>query len=150
MRKRRRGRRHDHRGFLVSEQHPELGGANGNGSITYPHYDARGHLLRKFDGTSYLKLEYDRAERLHLVRQSDSNWTNGSILRQLDFAEANDGGNLANGKLSEATANNLIGQTTFPVVETYRCQGTPRFPQLGGTQFPAPCLPGASLHWEER
>jgi len=96
---------------------------NGNGTITYLHYDARGHLLRKFDGASYLKLEYDRAERLHVVRQSDSNWTDGSILRQLDFAEANDGSNLANGKLSEATANNLIGQTTFPVVETYTYAG---------------------------
>jgi hypothetical protein len=28
------------------------------------------------------------------------------------------------------------------------CQGTPRFPQLGDTQFPAHCLPGVSVGWE--
>ena len=30
------------------------------------------------------------------------------------------------------------------------CQGTPRFPQLGGTHFPARCLPGVSVGWECR
>jgi len=111
------------RGFLVSEQHPELGGVNGNGTITYPQYDARGHVLRKFDGESYLTFEYDRAERLHVVREADSDWDDVRILRQFDYAEANDGTNLANGKLSEATANNILGQTPFPVVETYTYAG---------------------------
>jgi len=30
------------------------------------------------------------------------------------------------------------------------CQGTPRFPQLGDTQIPAPCLPGVSVAWGRR
>ena len=35
---------------------------------------------------------------------------------------------------------------TAPAVSD--CQGTPRFPQLGDTHFPARCLPGVSVGWE--
>lgn len=34
--------------------------------------------------------------------------------------------------------------------DTSTCQGTPRFPQLGDTHFPARCLPAVSLGWERR
>jgi hypothetical protein len=60
-----------YRGFLTSEQFPELG-ASGNGTIVYSNYDARGHALRKYDGQAYLKFEFDRAERLFKVRESNS------------------------------------------------------------------------------
>jgi len=47
-------------------------GASGNGTIVYSNYDARGHALRKYDGQAYLKFEFDRAERLFKVRESNS------------------------------------------------------------------------------
>ncbi|MGA8808309.1 MAG: hypothetical protein WB973_10565 [Thermoanaerobaculia bacterium] len=58
---------YDGRGFLQSEQHPELG-VNGNGTTTYGGYDARGHAHNKLSGpaggTYDLSFTYDPAERL--------------------------------------------------------------------------------------
>ena len=58
---------YDNRGLLVSETLPEKG-TNGNGTVTYPSYDARGHLLRAIDGANDLAFTYDPAERLSEVR----------------------------------------------------------------------------------
>jgi len=40
---------YDNRGFLLSEQLPEVGAA-GNGAVTYSKHDARGHARRLQDG----------------------------------------------------------------------------------------------------
>lgn len=60
---------YDNRGFLTSETHPEKGDF-GNGTVTYPSYDASGHALSKTDGPSALTFTYDRAERLTQVRET--------------------------------------------------------------------------------
>lgn len=61
---------YDNRGFLVSEQHPEKGGAAGGGTVQYQLYDARGHATRKIDGPNDLTFEFDKAERLRKVRET--------------------------------------------------------------------------------
>jgi len=57
----------DGRGFLHSEQHPEIG-IDGNGTTTYSNYDARGHAHQKRTGPAGgkydLSFTYDQAERL--------------------------------------------------------------------------------------
>ena len=60
---------YDRAGFLTSEKHPELG-TSGNGTTSYPLYDARGHLLRKIDGSNDLTFVYDAAERLTRVQET--------------------------------------------------------------------------------
>lgn len=59
---------YDNRGFLASETHPELG-VSGNGTISYPDYDSRGHLRLKTDGSNTLRYNIDRAERLAEVQE---------------------------------------------------------------------------------
>jgi hypothetical protein len=58
---------YDGAGFLLSEQHPEKG-INGNGTVNYGQYDARGHVHEKIEGSAFhLKYGYDFAERLTAV-----------------------------------------------------------------------------------
>jgi RHS repeat-associated protein len=59
---------YDNRGFLLSEQHPELG-AGGNGTTNYT-YDARGHVRTRATGSFGLTMDYDDAERLTSVRET--------------------------------------------------------------------------------
>jgi RHS repeat-associated protein len=113
---------YDNRGFLTTEQLPELG-TTGNGTIAYSQYDARGHALRRYDGLNYLKYEFDKAERLYKVKESNSGWADVRTLRQFDYATANNGSDKRNGKLLTATATNMISTTAFPVVETYTYAG---------------------------
>ena len=102
---------YDQRGFLTSEQHPELG-AGGNGMRTYPTYDARGHARRVITGGSSafdLTYDYDAAERITKV-------TSGTkTLKELVYS---------NGRLSEAKRTNhddVLGAVT--VTETYQYNG---------------------------
>jgi RHS repeat-associated protein len=76
---------YDRAGLLQSETHPEKG-ISGNGSVTYPKYDSKGHLLRKIDGPNDLTYTYDRAERLTQVRE-----TGGAqrVLKAFTWADAN-------------------------------------------------------------
>ncbi|HWW62516.1 MAG TPA: RHS repeat-associated core domain-containing protein [Thermoanaerobaculia bacterium] len=59
---------YDSRGFLTQETHPELGG------VMHYEYDPRGHVTRKYIGAGSdsfdLKLVYDFAERLTLIKQA--------------------------------------------------------------------------------
>jgi len=112
-------------GSITTEQLPELG-ATGNGTIAYSQLDARGHALRRYDGLNYLKFEFDKAERLFKVKESNSGWTDVRTLRQFDYALDNDGADKRNGKLFRATANNVVSGTTIPIVETYT------YAQVGG------------------
>jgi YD repeat-containing protein len=62
------------RGLVTSEQLPEKG-ASGNGSVTYPSYDPRGHVGSIVDGPNNRSYTYDRAERL-----TNARITSGSAL----------------------------------------------------------------------
>ena len=91
-----RGFSYDHRGFLLSEEHPEKDGA-----VTYSGYDARGHAGGKVDGAHALTFTYDRAERLVTVGE-----TGGRPLKSFVYATTNATNNLRKGKLEKATRYN--------------------------------------------
>ena len=123
---------YDNRGLLGTETHPEKGNS-GNGSVSYPLYDARGHLRRRIDSPNDLTFVYDRAERLDLVRE-----TGGDQRSLKDFAySATAGPGL--GKLLTAERFNyaVVGETaiTGRVRETYDYSG--RNGRIGGrtTEF---------------
>jgi hypothetical protein len=67
---------YDNRGFLLSEQHPELG-TSGNGIILHDQYDARGHSHRSVigpaNGVFDLTFELDSSERITRVAQTAGN-----------------------------------------------------------------------------
>jgi hypothetical protein len=113
---------YDNRGFLLSEQHPEKGGAGGGGTVSYPSYDARGHAMRKVDGPNDLTFEYDKAERLKTVRE-----TAGTPPRPLKVFSYYDTADANLGKVKTADRYNYvsIGGTpvTGRVVETYTYSG---------------------------
>jgi YD repeat-containing protein len=111
---------YDHRGFLTSEQHPEVG-VNGNGLNQYMGYDARGHahgkLTAAINGILDLRYTYDNSERLTAVTDS------GDSLRPLKEYTywPNDPANNGSGKLQQAIRHNH--PVSFPgevvVTETY-------------------------------
>ncbi|MFL6192558.1 MAG: hypothetical protein ACJ75H_00195, partial [Thermoanaerobaculia bacterium] len=114
-----RGLAYDRAGLLQSETHPEKG-ASGNGSVTYPRYDSRGHVLRKVDGANDLTFAYDAAERLTQVQE-----TGGSarVLKAFSYATANGTNDWRQGKLRTATRYNYVTMSgvaaTVQVTETY-------------------------------
>jgi YD repeat-containing protein len=67
---------YDRRGFLLSEQHPEIGGTGGNGTIEYSFFDPRGHARRKTTGAAYgasdVVFHFDQGERLTAVGKKTS------------------------------------------------------------------------------
>jgi RHS repeat-associated protein len=100
---------YDNRGFLTAQTLPEKG-TSGNGTVTYPSYDARGHLRQAIDGTHDLTFEYDPAERLTDVRVTGS----PSALKTFTFANANgttpDGTtDFVKGKLQTTSRTNADG-----------------------------------------
>ena len=128
---------YDRRGFLTGETLPEKG-SNGNGTVTYQSYDARGHLLKKDDGGSST-FAYDGAERLIAVCDGDAacTTTSATLLKAMTYAATNVAAtpttpaNWRAGKLETATAVNrpftltvgggTSGETT--VIETYTYAG---------------------------
>jgi YD repeat-containing protein len=139
---------YDGRGVVTDETHPEIG-ADGNKTITYDRYDARGHVLRKLVGALTagatasdfdLKYEYDGAERLVklyqiLDRQNDDQPSQLRVLKEFNY-DLNDGSftpvNHSMGKLDTSVRYNhpatLPNQAfappsgTFVVTETFRYQ----------------------------
>lgn len=121
---------YDNRGFLQSEQHPELG-SSGGGTATYQHfaanglidqgYDSRGHSHYKNTGSAFtLFTSFDKAERVTTVTDGSSH-----VLKQFTY-DSTDGtqcpSGSCNGKVSVATRlNPAFGsvQTT----EYYRYDG---------------------------
>lgn len=72
---------YDNRDLLISEQHPELG-VSGNGTTIYIPatctqqpcgYDARGHPHRSITGSVDLTTNYDPAERVTLIKETNTN-----------------------------------------------------------------------------
>ena len=114
---------YDRAGLLLSETHPEKG-ASGNGSVSYPQYDSRGHARRKTDGPNDLAFTYDPAERLSQVKEQGSNL----VLKSFSYAGANgSSSDWSKGKLREATRYNYVtvggGAFTIEVGETYTYGG---------------------------
>lgn len=114
---------YDNRGLLNWENHPEKGAA-GNGTVSYLSYDARGHAHRTIDGPNDLALTYDAAER---VTEIDETGGLKRPLKTFQFATANAGADLANGKLRTASRYNypVLGGTTYTslVAQTYTYAG---------------------------
>ena len=118
---------YDLAGLLTSEQHPEKG-VNGNGTVSYPEYDARGHLRHRIDGAAGgpfdTKFVYDAAERLTNVQDLDQS-SNRRDLKVFTYATDNQTGNPRLGKLQNASRHNYLaslgGDTT--VAETYTYGG---------------------------
>ncbi len=119
---------YDNRGFLLWEEHPELG-SFGNGRVTYSRYDARGNAGRKNDGRSDLAFTYDPAERLVTVSEASGA---RRPLKRFAYAGQNLGGDYRKGKLLSAKRTNWvinpsvpqIGEIPIEVTELYRYQST--------------------------
>lgn len=128
---------YDGRGLLLSEQHPEKGGAAGNGQVLYgyqdsqgfhPQYDSHGHALRRIDGPSDLTYSYDFAERLRSVNEIDPASTTTPkgrrVLKEFTYGSANSGSDLQKGKLLTASrVNHLIDGRAVKATETYAYHG---------------------------
>jgi|GEM_PF-1844619 len=119
---------YDLAGFLTSEQHPEKG-INGYGTVSYPEYDARGHLRHRVNGTAGGAFDtiflYDASERLTRVKDLDPSTQTRRDLKVFDYATDNSTDNPRLGKLQTATRHNyqptLGGDIT--VAETYTYGG---------------------------
>ncbi|HEX8616195.1 MAG TPA: RHS repeat-associated core domain-containing protein [Thermoanaerobaculia bacterium] len=118
---------YDNRGFLASEQHPELGPV-GNGTRVYLNYDARGHSRQQYTGTAGgpfdLSFSFDEAERVTQVRLTGS----GQPLKDFDYDDP-DGlsypqcsANACNGKLAAAARYNYTSDLggTIAVTASYQ------------------------------
>ncbi len=96
---------YDHRGFLTSERHPEIG-PTGNGATSYT-YDAGGNVLTKdVAGTTQFDLDYvyDRAARLAQVW--DRSQGSPRLLKEFRYAYENDGTDFRRGKLVQTVRHN--------------------------------------------
>ena len=115
---------YDRAGLLKSETHPEKG-ASGNGTVTYPRYDSRGHALQKTDGPNNLDFVYDPAERLTTVKEDPAVGTR--ILKTFTYVDFNGTNDWSQGKLKQALRNNYVNVSgtvlTVPVTETYTYGG---------------------------
>jgi RHS repeat-associated protein len=115
---------YDVAGLLQSETHPEKG-TSGNGSVTYPKYDSRGHVLQKVDGPHDLTFLYDSAERLAQVKETGAS---GRLLKAFTYAPSNGTNDWRQGKLQVATRYNYetipaVGSIAVQVDETYTYGG---------------------------
>jgi YD repeat-containing protein len=116
---------YDSRGFLTSEQHPEVGMA-GNGIVTYTEYDARGHAHRRLTGATDSSFDtvytYDSAERLTRIDQLLSRqYGTTRPLKEFLFGVANSTNNYVLGRLQQATRHNYVSALggDFAASETY-------------------------------
>jgi YD repeat-containing protein len=100
---------YDPRGFMKTEQHPEA-----TSDTVYSAFDSRGHATKRTFAGKTLSLEYDKAERLHIVSDQDG------ILKQFDFAKVNNSStDLSRGKLVQATRRNDLASGQVDVTEKY-------------------------------
>jgi RHS repeat-associated protein len=120
---------YDRRGFLGSEQHPELG-TTGYGTTTYLQYDSRGHARRQYTGTALgafdLTTTFDGAERVTQLALTSS----GQLLKQFAYDDPTGAsygqcsGNRCNGKLAAAARFNYVPDLgTIAVTEAYQYDG---------------------------
>lgn len=118
---------YDNRGFLTSEQQPELG-SSGSGTANYQ-YDARGHVIRRYEGSAAGPFDifntYDRAERLTQVRETRFMNSVQRYLKIFEYGTANSGSDLRNGKVTRATRFNWFDSLDYAaqIVEDYTYTG---------------------------
>jgi YD repeat-containing protein len=114
---------YDNRGFLTTEQTPELGTA-GNGTASYS-YDARGNVVQRTVGAASgpfdIKTEYDRAGRLKRIFEAGS----GRDLKLFEYGTANAGTDYKNGRMTRAIRYNWLDTLGFnvQVIEDYGYAG---------------------------
>lgn len=137
---------YDGRGFLRWESHPEAG-------MTSYTYDARGNVLSRRLGaanTSFdLNFQYDNAERLIRVEGRDPETPSQfRVLKEFEFADANVGTDLRQGKLFRSSRYNYApdGWNSYPtptvrVTETFGYndpagQKTDRTTTIATSEFP--------------
>ena len=115
------------RNLLASETHPELG-RDGNGTITYSDFDARGQARRKRTGSASFEvtIEYDPAGRLTAVRHA---FGAASPIRQFQFDPAT-------GRLfASARFNYSAALGTVAVTESWQYDATTGLPNRRNTTF---------------
>ena len=109
---------YDGRGFLLSENLPEIDGA-----VTYTR-DAFGLVRKKSSGPFNLTYVYDNAGRLTQLKDTFG----GRVWKEWQWGTANQGNNLAKGQLIRAVRHNYPYGVDWSVVETYAYAG------IGGRQ----------------
>ena len=108
---------YDNRGFLDSEQHPEKG-VNGNGVVSYSHYDSLGHPGSVVDGPNNRNYQYDAAGRLASVLDGNNGNRN---LKTFSYSSGNGGGSgFSKGKPLQASRFNYIIASGNPVTVEIR------------------------------
>ena len=126
---------YDNRGFLTSEQHPEIG-PSGNG-LTHYSYDASGNLLSQDIAGSNdfsLRYRYDNANRLIAIDELLTPPSTVRPLKSFHYARGNVGGDLRAGKLVLAKRINWVdivdplrpaNSGIFPITlsQAYRYEG---------------------------
>jgi RHS repeat-associated protein len=126
---------YDNRGFLASEQHPEIG-PSGNGTSFYT-YDASGNVLSKtIAGSSdfSLRYRYDPANRLIGIDEVvDPSPLEVRPLKEFHYARSNAGPDLRAGKLVTSKRTNWVdpiiplfgGEGSIPIAitQSYRYEG---------------------------
>jgi YD repeat-containing protein len=112
---------YDARGFLTSQQLPELG-ANGSGTASFQ-YDARGNVIRKQIGAAGgdfdVWIAYDRAGRVKSV--TEGKFTDGvrRILKLFEYGGSNAGDDYRNGQLVRAVRFNWLAGLNVQMVEDH-------------------------------
>ena len=109
---------YDGRGFLLSENLPEIDGA-----VTYTR-DAFGLVRKKSSGPFNLTYVYDNAGRLTQLKDTFG----GRVWKEWQWGTSNQGNNLAKGQLIRAVRHNYPYGVDWSVVETYAYAG------IGGRQ----------------
>jgi YD repeat-containing protein len=118
---------YDNRGFLGSEQTPELG-VSGNGTASYQ-YDARGNVTRRTTGAALglfdVKTQYDRAGRAKRIYEAKLTDGVNRDLKLFEYGTANSGTDYRNGRLTRATRYNWIESVAYNVqiIEEYSYAG---------------------------
>ena len=109
---------YDGRGFLLSENLPEI-----DGVVTYTR-DAFGLVRKKSSGPFNLTYVYDNAGRLTQLKDTFG----GRVWKEWQWGTSNQGNNLAKGQLIRAVRHNYPYGVDWSVVETYAYAG------IGGRQ----------------
>ncbi|HEV7764123.1 MAG TPA: hypothetical protein VGQ76_03885 [Thermoanaerobaculia bacterium] len=93
---------YDGAGLLKSETHPEAG------TTTYEYYDARGHATKRTTAVATMTYEYDKAERLTLVKTGAVPFVESQAVKfkEFFFDRANLGDDKSLGKLDRAIRYN--------------------------------------------
>ncbi len=92
---------YDHRGFLLSETHPEKSAA-----VTYDQFDAHGHAWHRVDGSNDLSFSFDRADRLLEIREKFQ--TSTRQLKLFTYAKPGDSCGYCLSKLWKASRFNYV------------------------------------------